>query len=251
MIHREDHGRVAVLRMEHGKANALDTELFADLGRELAAVAAADLEAVVLTGTGSIFSAGVDLFRVLDGGQAYLEEFLPELSRGLGELFSFPRPVVAAINGHAIAGGYILACACDHRLMAWGPGRVGVPELRVGVPFPTLPLEVLRFAAPKEHLQEMVYTGRTYTAEEALERGLVDGAESHDTLVEHAVGIAGRLGSIPADAFRLTKHTLRRPVLEAWRGAAATDREVFEAWAAPATFDIIRSYLDKTVGKRG
>ena len=125
MIHREPHGPITVLRMDHGKANAMDVELLDGLSEALAEADASDAQALVLTGTGRIFSAGVDLFRVLDGGAEYLGRFLPALSRALKDLFAFPRPVVAALNGHAIAGGCILACACDHRADGAGSGRLG------------------------------------------------------------------------------------------------------------------------------
>ena len=90
-------------------------------------------------------------------------------SRGL---FVFPKPCVAALNGHAIAGGAILAFACDHRLMSGG--RIGVPEPLVGVPFPPLAMAIVRYAVPKPHLQPMVYFGKTMDAEAAKEMGIVD-----------------------------------------------------------------------------
>ena len=82
--------------------------------------------------------------------------------------------MVAAVNGHAIAGGCVIARAADARLMAEGAGRIGVPELLVGVPFPAAALEVVRFAVPREKVQSLIYTGRTLSAEEALGAGLVD-----------------------------------------------------------------------------
>ena len=104
MIHREDSGDVAVLAMEHGKANAIDVDLFADLDRSLDEVEGSAARALVLTGRGPMFSAGVNLFRVLEEGAPYLEVFLPRLSASVRRLFASPLPVVAAINGHAIAG---------------------------------------------------------------------------------------------------------------------------------------------------
>ena len=148
MIHREDRDTVTVLRMEHGKANAVDTDLFTDIGAALDAIEDSSARALVLTGTGSMFSAGVDLFRVLDGGAPYLAEFLPLLSATVRRLFTFPRPIVAAVNGHAIAGGCVLAAACDRRVMNRDKGKIGVTELMVGVPFPADALETLRFLLP-------------------------------------------------------------------------------------------------------
>ncbi|MEE8192962.1 MAG: enoyl-CoA hydratase/isomerase family protein, partial [Gemmatimonadales bacterium] len=104
MIHREDRDSVAVLRLEHGKANALDAELVTALADEIDAIRSADTpSAVVITGSGSIFSAGVDLFRFLESGEGYLDRFFQALIHCFHRLFVFPRPLVAAVNGHAIA----------------------------------------------------------------------------------------------------------------------------------------------------
>lgn len=251
MIHREARGSVTLLRLDHGKVHAVDTELFDELIETLDGLEGVDsARALVVTGTGKAFSAGVDLFRVLDGGRDYLETFLPALSRGLHRLFTFPRPVVAAINGHAIAGGAILACACDARLMARGSGRIGVPELRVGVPFPSMPLEVLRFAVGARHLQELVYGGATYTPEEGLTRGLVDEVVEPEELLDRAFDRANAYAELPGEAFRMTKEALRRPAIERWqRDAPASDPEVLDRWSAPESLHAIRTYLEATLGR--
>lgn len=251
MFHREDQDGVAVLRLDHGKVGALDLELLDELDARLAELRGSGAEAVVLTGTGSTFSAGVDLFRLLDGGQAYVARFLPALSRALVALFTFPRPTVAAINGHAIAGGCILACACDLKVMAAGKGRIGVPELRVGVPFPAAAFEILRFAVPRQHLQAMTYTGRTFPPEEALAHGLVDEVAPPEALRERAVGAARELASIPWATFELTKSELRGPARERIESLAAeVDPRVAATWSDPAIHRVIREYLDRTIGRK-
>lgn len=248
MIHREDEGEVAVLRMEHGKVQALDVELVEALERALDELEAGPARAVVLTGSGSSFSAGVDLFRVLDEGQPYVERFLDSLSAMLRRLFLFPRPVVAAVNGHAIAGGLVLVCACDLRVMARGNGRLGVPELLVGVPFPAIALEVMRFATPPEHLQDLVYRGRRADVDEALARGLVDDAVEPERLLGRALAAARELGALEPAAFGLAKRQLRLPALElVERHGPSLDDEVLHAWSAPATAAAIRRYLDATL----
>ena len=95
-----------------------------------------------------MFSAGVDLLKVVDGGAVYVRMFLPVFRRVFESLFDYPKPVVAAVNGHAIAGGCVLACAADHRVMAAGTARIGMPELLVGVALPTVALETVRCACP-------------------------------------------------------------------------------------------------------
>ncbi len=140
MIELTRRGGVAILRMAHGKANALDLEFCDALTRQLDECRQSPDRAIVLTGTGRMFSAGVDLLRLVDGGAVYVREFLPAVCRTFEALFSLMKPVVAAINGHAIAGGCVIACAADYRMMAREPGRIGISELLVGVPFPVVPL---------------------------------------------------------------------------------------------------------------
>lgn len=252
MIHRDDRDDIAVVSLEHGKAHALDLELCRALDGTLSGIAeGASARAVVLTGTGSIFSAGVDLIRVLEGGASYIDEFIPALVRTFHTLFRFPKPAVAAINGHAIAGGCVLAAACDYRIMARGDGTIGVPELRVGVPFPQIAIEILRFATSTAHLQELVYRGKTYGVGGAYELGLVDEVVDPAVLLDDACAVAARFASEPAARFRITKRQLRRPALD-WmeRLASETDAEVLEEWKDPATRSAIKAYVDKTIKKR-
>src|SRR5262245_52320070 len=101
MIERQDLDSIVVLRLAHGKVSAMDAELLQAIVD--AFDAAADADAIVVTGTGTSFSAGVDLFRILDGKDAYVDRFLPLLSAAFLRVFTHPRPVVAAVNGHAIA----------------------------------------------------------------------------------------------------------------------------------------------------
>lgn len=251
MIHREDRDGIAVLRIEHGKANALDAELLEGLEERLQELEEDRPGAVVLTGTGRIFSAGVDLFRVLDGGRAYLERFLPVLGRALERLFAFPGPVVGAVNGHAIAGGCILACACDLKVMAEGDGRIGVPELRVGVPFPVAALEILRFAVPCQHLQKLAYVGRTYGPRDALAWGLVDELAAPERLTDRALEAARELAAIPRGSFELSKAHLRRPALERIRAyGTEIDPRVAGLWAEDGIHDHVREYLERTIGRK-
>src|SRR5262249_43491029 len=151
----ERRGSVALLTLAHGKANALDLELCEAIRVRVEECQASWCRAIVITARGSIFSAGVDLLRVVREGAPYVRRFLPALSRALETTFVGPRPVVAAVNGHAIAGGCILARAADRRLMARGAGRIGVPELLVGVPFPPVPLEIMRFAVPPPQFAQL------------------------------------------------------------------------------------------------
>lgn len=250
MIERRDEGAVTVLELRHKKANALDLELLTALESEVAA-AERDGRAIVLTGSGHIFSAGVDLFRVLDGGAEYLAGFLPALDAALWRLFNFPRPAVAAINGHAMAGGWVLCCACDYRVMASGGGKVGLPELRVGVTFPAIVMETVRLLTPPAVLQAMVFAGRSYDGDEAARAGVVEESVPPAELLPRAIAVAQAMASIPAEAFRLTKRQLRQPFAERAAAGAKVSAEVHAQWAGSDTAEVIRGYLARVIGKGG
>ena len=248
MIERRVEGPVTVLEMRHKRANALDVELLAALLDELAAAERAG-QAVVLTGTGSIFSAGVDLYRVLDGGAQYLDAFLPGLDSALQRLFTFPRPAVAAINGHAMAGGWILACACDYRVASLAAGKLGLPELQVGVAFPPIAIETVRFATPAAQIQALVFAGRTYSGEEAERHGLVDEAVPAEAVLARALSVATALAHVPADAYRLTKEQLRAPTMERVAAAGESAAAVHAQWASGEAAASVRAYMERVVGK--
>jgi enoyl-CoA hydratase/carnithine racemase len=242
MIERMDSDGIVTLRLHHGKASAMDIELLEALQRELAA--ATDARAIVLTGTGSIFCAGVDLFRLVDGGADYVKQFFPLLRDAVRQLFAMPMPVVAAANGHAIAGGAILVYASDLRLMSGG--RIGMPELLVGVPFPSAILEIVRFAVPRA--PQFALTGRTVPADEALAAGMIDEVIAPDALLARAHELASQLAAVPAQSFRLTKAQLRAPALELM-ARDERDAEALAAWCDPAVHAHIREYLSRTVRK--
>jgi enoyl-CoA hydratase len=249
MIGRSQVEGILTLRLAHGKASALDVELLDALLRELDS-ASEDVRALILTGTSSIFSAGVDLFRITQGGAEYVQRFLPLLCQVLRTLFAFPRPVVAAANGHAIAGGAVLVLAADVRLMAAGTGRIGLPELLVGVPFPAAALEVVRFAVPREKVQSLIYTGRTLPPQEALGAGLVDEVVPAEDLLARAQEVARQLALIPPQVYRLTKQSLRAQALERIdRASEPQERAVLEVWSEAQTHAHIREYLSRTLRK--
>ena len=246
-----DHdGDVAIVRMHHKKANALDTELCRAVEAELVELAASACRAVIVTGTGSIFSAGVDLLRVLDGGATYLDGFLPALSDMTDAMLRFPKPLVAAVNGHAIAGGCVMVCACDRRLMTDGRGRIGVPELLVGVPFPLVALEAIRWGAAAATLQETIFSGGTHSPAEALRRGLVDEVVTDGQLDERALATAHQLADIPAETFGLVKTMLRQPMFDRIDAVRAqSDRDMMAAWASAAVRAAIERYAEKVLGR--
>jgi enoyl-CoA hydratase len=241
---------IAVLTLAHGKANALDIELCDALAARFNELREGDAKAVVLTGSGKIFSAGVDLKRLSGGGADYTRRFLPALHRLYEAVFFHPKPVVAAVNGHAIAGGCVLACCADRRIMARDAGRIGVTEILVGVPFPALAFEIVRFAVPPRYLSEFTLSGATYATDEALRLGWVHEVTDSGQLINRATAAAKELSLLSPAAFVQTKSQIREPVAErVKKSGEATDKAVTDIWAAPATLSYIRGYVARTLTK--
>ncbi|HWL64740.1 MAG TPA: enoyl-CoA hydratase/isomerase family protein [Actinomycetota bacterium] len=241
---------IAIAHLDRPPVNALDRDLLQAIGDGFADLLSEDAAAVVLTGEGSCFSAGADLFAVLEGSTEYIEGTVSALSAAFGSLFEFPRPVVAAVNGHAIAGGAVLTCGCDYRIMAAGSGKIGISELRVGVPFPTYAIEIMRFAVGPRHIQELTYLAKSYDPEVAITKGLIDEIVEPDALMERAFQVAHRLAQIPTASFEAMKKILRAPTLDRIaRYGPEHDARARAGWASPEVRSSIEDFLDRTVGR--
>jgi enoyl-CoA hydratase len=239
MIETADYDGIVVLTLDNGPVNALDLELLSVVPETLAAVV--DARAVVLTGSGRSFSAGVDLKRIVDGGIPYVEKFLPALSLALLSVFEHPKPVVAAVNGHALAGGCVLAAACDLRLMS--SGTIGLAELAAGVPFPTVALEIIRHAAGPA-ADAMVLSAGRLSPGQAASIGLIHQTVEPDQLLAAALRRAEGLGAVPADVYALAKHQLHRSTRERIDAARPSeDPQVLAIWSSERTRQTLRTYL--------
>src|SRR3954452_24317345 len=170
----ETHGEVALVRVDRPPANALDLELLAEGSAAVAELRQAEPGAVVLTGREGFFSAGVDLKAVptLDReGQRGMVDGINRLFLGW---YSFPRPVVCAVNGHAIAGGLILALCGDHRV-GTSVGKLGLTELRAGIGYPAAAMAIVQAERPPPQVRPLALGAeRVDAGPRALELGLVD-----------------------------------------------------------------------------
>lgn len=243
---------LALVRLDHGAVNALDRELLEALTAAMVSLTAdADVRAIVVTGNERAFSAGVDLKRLLEEGVRYTETFLDALSEALLAPVRSSKPVVAAVGGHAIAGGAVLAAACD-RVMGVDDDRVliGLPELAVGVPLPAAAVEIMRRRlGPK--LSETVLTANTYAMQQAREIGFVDAVAPRQKLVDHACQAAAALGRVPSTTMALAKEQLRGPIEAALAAHGAEhNARVQEAWCSEEGRTAIRDFVANTLGGR-
>jgi enoyl-CoA hydratase len=252
-LEREAAGNgLVVVRLTHGSANAMDTPMMRAMADEWRALAAEPTcRAVVVTASGPIFSAGAHLLSILRHGPSYLDEWLPALSDAFGGAFRFPKPMVAAVNGHAIAGGCVLTCAADYRLMAAGRSRIGVTELLVGVPFPLVPLEIMRFAAAPKELPNLLLGGGTFLPEDAVGQGLIDEVVPAAELLPRALAAAERLAALPPVSFQMTKRELRRVgYARMEQDLVASDKESRAVWGSDEVQAAMARYVEQTLGKR-
>lgn len=250
MIDMKEVGDVAVLQLVHGKANALDVELCAAIAARFKELATSPARAVVMTGQGRMFSAGVDLIRLTAEGAPYVRRFLPALHKLYETVFFHPKPVVAAINGHAIAGGCVLQCCADRRIAARDGGRIGVTELLVGVPFPAMAFEVMRFATAPKYFPDVILSGATFATDVALTRGLIDEVVEPAALMERAVAAAKTLAALPPRTFAQTKQQIRQPVADRMRSdGPRVDAAAEQVWTAPDTLAHIKDYVSRTFKK--
>lgn len=214
--HDDGFARLTLNRPE--KRNALSLELRAELRDALHALAGDDdVRCLLLTGAGTAFCAGMDTSEF--GGDRAHKERLVELSVGAFDaLGSFPKPVVAAINGPAVAGGFALALLCDVRIAA-STATMGFLENRRGIP-PSY--AAARAALPAALASELCMTGRLLDAREALKRGVVSAVHAADELLARANDLAVQIAAAPPSGSLETKRriliereTCWRPLFEA------------------------------------
>jgi enoyl-CoA hydratase len=227
----EVHGPIAILRMNEGKANAMNPAFIHALDHALNDVEQRAPKALVLTGDGRHFCAGLDLATLNAAEPAEMTRFLEVFERVLMRVFLMPRPVVAAVNGNAIAGGCILAGAADVRVAASGEYRVGVNEARIGVSFPSAALEIPRAQLAPAQFRKAILEGDLMSPHEALALGLLDELVPPERLLDVAVERATKLTRAPTAAFAQVKREMRAPYVERVEAHGEQSRDAFqELW---------------------
>jgi len=203
---------VTLVEMDDGKVNALSTDFLGTLGNKLEKATAQE-QPVVLTGNGHAFSAGLDLEEVPTLDREGLRTLLENFKQGAEAILRAEMPVVAAIDGFAIAGGGIFALSCDYRV-AHPEADVGCTELEVGIPFPPTDLSLFEARLPAPTIRRTILDPNRTNGEEALELGWVD--ELAEDPVEAAQAKADTIGGTNPEAFRFVKRRLNAPVLSTW-----------------------------------
>jgi enoyl-CoA hydratase len=246
---RDLDGGVRILTLARPPANAIDASLLAALGEAADAAAAEErVRAVVVTGSGRFFSAGLDLKAMAAGGAGAMAGF--GFADGIFKIWTLPKPTVAMVNGHAMAGGCILALACDFRVTCTGPHRIGLNETAVGLAFPTGAFEIAHLALTNRDARRALLEAEAHGAEEACRLGLVDEVVAPEQLEATCLAKARKLGAYAAPAYALNKQGLQRQAVERVRNEPPALRAAIQqAWTSEETLRAFAARL-AAVSKR-
>ena len=228
------------IRIDGPGKNALGTELIRSLTQQISDAGGAP---ILLTGTGDAFSAGLNLKEVASLDVDTMAGFLERLETFFRLLWLYPGPTAAAVNGHAIAGGCIMAMCCDYAVATDNPkARIGLNEVAIGLRFPPGLLNFVRASISPQHIDEVVLGAGLHSPEKALRLGLINGVVADP--VADARGRLEKLARHPAQAYRATKLDLRTGIMEATVEQQEAFREqVVPFWTSPEIKELIRSLL--------
>jgi enoyl-CoA hydratase len=210
-------GEVQILAIDRPPANALGPDLVREGAEIFEGWMASPPPALVITGTGAFFSAGADLRVVPDlpaGEMASLSRYMNVV---FANLYQFRRPVVAAVNGHAVAGGLVLALCADHRVVGQS-GRFGLTEVKVGIPFPSAAMAVVQGELTPAVVRRLVFGSELFDARTAIEYDIFDEQVDDDRVLDRAIEVAHQFASLPQSTYEIVKNRLRFDAFDRTRG---------------------------------
>ncbi len=244
----ENHDSVGVIRLALGITNPIDLDLISELDTLLTRVAQdSNVHSLVLTSSNDkFFSIGFAIPSLVDLTKQEFKIFYQAFNRLCITLYSFPKPVLAALPGHAIAGGCILALCCDYRIIASGHRLMGLNEIKLGVPVPYPADRILREIVGGRKASLIMETGDFYAPEKALELGLVDQIVSIDELETVALEKIRNIGSLSPPAFALIKHNRVGPVMDHLAQVLEAKEEAFiERWYSSEARSRLKDAMEK------
>lgn len=226
MLHTQFHGAVAEIRMDRPPANALNRELVEQLLAALESTRMDGARAIILTGRPGMFSGGLDVPELLPLDRRHVEAFWGLLFNLTRQIAASPVPVIAAVSGHAPAGGAVLALHADWRIGVTGKYRIGLNEVQVGIPVPSTILLALELAVGPRVARRLATRGELLSMDDALAIGLLDELVAPEDLMPAALARANELLALPPVAMNTTRLAGKARLIEALNGpgdvAAAT-----------------------------
>lgn len=234
MINRMIHGEVHELRLNRPPVNALSPDLLRFLAEEIRRSGEQGARAVVLSGREGMFSAGLDVPLLVELGREEFGRFLVTFFDAIETLAASEVPVAAAITGHCPAGGAVLSLCCDWRVMAEGDFTIGLNEVRIGIPLPSIVTDLAIRAVGQRIGEALCVSGRLMNPAEALDVGFVDQVVPAAEVVVSARRWCEHIIEAPPEALAGTRSVLRRDLVEAIRSRRQEDtRRLVELWFQP------------------
>jgi enoyl-CoA hydratase/carnithine racemase len=248
LIHRQYHDGVTLLQLNRAVTNALNLQLVRELSENLKrARDDPKVRGLVLGSTNDkFFSIGFDIPELFELAKDDFVPFFQTFNRLCLDLYTWPKPTIAAITGHAIAGGCILALCCDYRLIAQGRKLMGLNEIQLGVPVPYVADRILEQLVGAQNAREITYTGKFYSPEALLPMGMIDQVLPLEQVLQQAIEKAKSLGALPPDAFAMIKRN-RTEIVEAQIQERLTEKEQYfiECWYASQARERLREAIKK------
>jgi len=202
---------ISIIKLDDGKANAFSYDMLSQLN-ELLAKVPRDSGALVITGREGLFSGGFDLKTFATGDMEKITKMVQLGYNLLLELFSFDRPIVAAVSGHSIALGLFVTCSADYRIAIDGKYVCQANEVRNNMDIPTQIMEILKARVNKKYFYPAVYHSDAYSVQESIEVGFIDEVVSEDQFMERAMEKAKELATLPHPFYANTKKTAQEDV---------------------------------------
>jgi enoyl-CoA hydratase len=230
-----ESGGLGIARLAGPRRNAIGDALLAGLERAIAEVERSEVRGVLLAAAGPLFCPGIDLIEARARNRRSMRQFMERFARVLLALWTLPKPVVAAIEGHALAGGCLLALTADRRLLKNG-ARFGMNGIRLGVPLPLEAIEILRASVALHRFEDAAVRGRDFSEDAAIEAGLAHELLGEARFEERCLGTLATLSGADERALAAAKIRFRGPVAErALLGAPERLEAFLDAWFSAAT----------------
>ena len=202
---------ISIIKLDDGKANAFSYDMLSQVN-ELLTKVPRDSGALVITGREGLFSGGFDLKTLATGDMEKITKMVQLGYRLLLELFSFDRPIVAAVSGHSIALGLFVTCSADYRIAIDGKYVCQANEVRNNMDIPTQIMEIIRARVNKKYFYSAVYHSDAYSVQDSIEVGYIDEVVSEDQFMERVMEKAKELATLPHPFYANTKKTAQDDV---------------------------------------
>lgn len=245
-IHVTIKDRLAILTLNRGKSNAMNREMITELTDMLLNIEKDEnIGGLLITGRDNFFSAGLDLIELYGYNQEETRSFWELFLRFGSIITAFKKPLVAALNGHAPAGGCVIALACDARVMAEGKFIIGLNEVPVGIIVPDSIFQLYAFWLGHAAASRSLLEGKLFSPEEAIQIGLVDELVKPESIMTAAERKVRRYMAFEPQTWQQSKLNIRTGIIAATSAdqTLALDR-MLEQWWSPATRSILKMLID-------